>query len=99
VFQFTDHYNCAFGKWYYSEGIKEFADLVTFKRIENHHANYHKVLYNVVELIENKKDLAQNQENIFNSFDMAEEESQLLFNDIDLLLEEKAQRLGITYKV
>jgi methyl-accepting chemotaxis protein len=53
----------------------------------------------VVELIENKKDLAQNQENIFNSFDMAEEESQLLFNDIDLLLEEKAQRLGITYKV
>jgi len=99
VFQFTDHYNCAFGKWYYSEGIKEFADLVTFKRIENHHANYHKVLYNVVELIENKKDLAQNQENIFNSFDMAEEESQLLFNDMDLLLEEKAQRLGITYKV
>jgi len=30
---------------------------------------------------------------------MAEEESQLLFNDMDLLLEEKAQRLGITYKV
>ena len=99
VFQFTDHYNCAFGKWYYSDGIKEFADLVTFKRIENHHANYHKVLYNVVDLIENKKDLTQNQENIFNSFNMAEEESQLLFNDMDLLLEEKAQRLGITYKV
>ncbi len=99
VFQFTDHHNCAFGKWYYSDGMKEFADLVTFKRIENHHANYHKVLYNVVDFIENKKDLTQNQENIFNNFNIAEEESQLMFNDLDLLLEEKAQRLGITYKV
>ncbi|EEP60615.1 CZB domain-containing protein [Sulfurihydrogenibium yellowstonense] len=97
VFKFTDHRNCAFGKWYYDNGIREFNELTLFKEIEKHHANFHNVLYNVVEIIENNKDILKHKELIFKSFETAEKESQELFKEMDKLAEEKARRLGIQF--
>jgi methyl-accepting chemotaxis protein len=97
VFKFTDHYNCAFGKWYYGDGVKEFDGLTSFKEIERHHANFHNALYNIVEIIENNKDILKHKELIFKSFETAEKESQELFKEMDKITEEKARRLGIQF--
>jgi len=97
TFKFTDHYSCAFGKWYYSDGIKEFSELAAFKKVEKHHANFHNALYDVVEIIENNKDILKHKELIFRSFEIAEKESQELFEEIDKVAEEKARRLGIQF--
>jgi hypothetical protein len=97
TFKFTDHHNCAFGKWYYSDGVEEFGGLTLFKEIEKHHSNFHNVLYNIVEIIENNKDILKNRELIFKSLETAEKESQELFKAMDKLAEEKARRLGIQF--
>ena len=95
--KFTDHYNCALGKWYYSDGIKEFSELSAFKKVDKHHANFHNALYDIVEIIENNKDILKHKELIFRSFKIAEKESQELFKEMDKVAEEKARRLGIQF--
>jgi methyl-accepting chemotaxis protein len=97
TFKFTDHYNCAFGKWYYGDGVKEFDGITSFKEIEKYHANFHNALYNIVEIIENNKDILKHKELIFKSFETAEKESQELFKEMDKVAEEKARRLGIQF--
>jgi len=97
IFKFKDHYNCAFGKWYYSDGIREFSELAAFKKVEKHHANFHNVLYDIIKIIENNEDILKHKELIFKSFETAEKESQELFKEIDKIAEEKARRLGIQF--
>jgi methyl-accepting chemotaxis protein len=97
TFKFTDHHNCAFGKWYYGDGTKELGELISFKEIEKHHANFHNVLYNIVEIIENNEDILKHRELIFKSLEAAEKESKELFKAIDKLAEDKAKNLGLQF--
>jgi methyl-accepting chemotaxis protein len=97
TFKFTDHYNCAFGKWYYGDGVKEFDGLTSFKEIEKHHVSFHNVLYNINKIIENNEDILKHRELIFKSFETAEKEYQELIKEMDKLAEEKAKKLGLQF--
>lgn len=46
----TDHFNCRFGKWYYSDGTNIAGELKTFKDIENPHEKIHSMSREVVRL-------------------------------------------------
>ncbi len=39
--QLADHHNCRLGKWYYSEGIKMFGNLPSFRALEEPHRRVH----------------------------------------------------------
>lgn len=47
-----DHTKCRLGKWYYSEGISQFSDLLEFKAIEKPHERLHALGKEVVEIKE-----------------------------------------------
>jgi methyl-accepting chemotaxis protein len=42
--------DCAFGKWFYAEGIKRFGDLPEMKQIEQPHAELHKTVRDIMNL-------------------------------------------------
>lgn len=44
----TDHKNCRFGKWYYTEGKTEYGSLNSFRAIENPHSKVHKAANDAV---------------------------------------------------
>ena len=46
----TDHHNCRFGKWYYSEGMQMYGSLPAFRAIEEPHQRIHDTAKRVVEL-------------------------------------------------
>lgn len=49
----TDHHVCAFGKWYFSEGMECFQDLRTFREIDQHHARVHSTAREIARLYNN----------------------------------------------
>jgi methyl-accepting chemotaxis protein len=93
LFKFVDHHNCAFGKWYYSEGSQEFKEYPVFKQIENYHADFHQTLYPVVQLVERGEDITKHKKLIFEKLEKAENDSIELFKLMDKLAEERKKSL------
>jgi methyl-accepting chemotaxis protein len=86
----TDYKSCGFGRWYYSTGKKLFANNATFKKMEEHHIQFH-------ELINANLDCAlgggcmaksESKDAIIKKFDDAEEHANKLFVLMDQLAEE-----------
>ncbi len=91
LFKFTDHTQCAFGKWYYSDGKVQFGNLDTFIKIEEYHKDFHETLKGVIDMIEKGEDILKYKEDILQKFEKAENDSLELFKLMDLLAEEKAR--------
>lgn len=49
----SDHHQCRLGKWYYGEGMKQFAGDPSFTAIEPSHAKVHEIARKVAELYKN----------------------------------------------
>lgn len=43
------HHDCVFGKWYYSDGIKNYSQLPALKQIEAPHAELHRTIKKIVQ--------------------------------------------------
>lgn len=80
--QVCSHRECMLGKWYYSEGIKNYGHSSTFKEIEAPHARLHEIVKEVYQLYEtgdiNKadglyKELAPLSDNIVRLLDKTEQ--------------------------
>nr|WP_245596367.1 CZB domain-containing protein [Sulfurihydrogenibium subterraneum] len=93
VFNFTDHHNCKFGKWYYSEESEEFKVFNSFKQIEEYHKDFHQTLYPLIELIEKGEDIVKHRQLIFNNLQKAENDSMELFKLMDDVQEERKKYL------
>ena len=52
----VSHHDCIFGKWYYSEGIKNYGNLPVLKQIETPHAELHQTIKKIVEAKEAGRD-------------------------------------------
>jgi methyl-accepting chemotaxis protein len=44
----VSHHDCVFGKWYYSDGLKNYGQLPVLKQIEAPHAELHQTIRNIV---------------------------------------------------
>lgn len=81
-----DHTTCALGKWYISEGKKEFGQGESFTKMNTPHKNVHDNVTKAMELIE-KHDSKYNEE-IIALFENVEQSSKELFELMDRLINE-----------
>jgi len=44
----VSHQQCAFGKWYYSEGLKDFGHIQELRDIEEPHAELHRTIKEII---------------------------------------------------
>lgn len=45
----VSHQQCAFGKWYYSEGLKQFGHIQELRDVEEPHAELHRIIKEIVQ--------------------------------------------------
>ncbi|MFW5906467.1 MAG: methyl-accepting chemotaxis protein [Desulfobia sp.] len=76
-----DHNNCGFGKWYNSEGRKNFSHLSAFKEIEAPHQKIHETGLKIARLYSQNKKTEANQMYI----DEMEKAGSLVFEKLDQL--------------
>ncbi|WP_220720747.1 methyl-accepting chemotaxis protein [Agarivorans litoreus] len=53
--QACSHKECALGRWYYSDGAKQYKQLSYFKQIEAPHARLHQIVKEILELHDNNE--------------------------------------------
>ena len=44
----VSHQQCAFGKWYYSEGLKNYGHIRELKEVEEPHAELHRTIKEII---------------------------------------------------
>ncbi|MCX8076751.1 MAG: methyl-accepting chemotaxis protein [Aquificaceae bacterium] len=87
---YQDHRSCNFGKWYYSEGIREFSNCPEFLQMAEPHELIHEHIKENIRLIKDGEDIkviVYNAEKIKDNFDKMERSSFRLFELIDKLAE------------
>ncbi len=86
--EFADAHHCNFGKWLDGEGAKLFGKSPYFKTIvQEHHALHHEITQNI-ECVHDGHCLASGDNSIIvERFTKAEEHSQKLFENLDLMVE------------
>ena len=85
-----DYKHCGFGAWYYSQGQKLFGQNPTFRKMENHHKNFHDLINENLDCALTGGCMTKNQskDEIIQRFRKAEEESVQLFTLMDRLVDE-----------
>ncbi len=46
--EFVSHRDCKLGKWIYSDGLKEFGEMIEFKRLEAFHKEFHEIAKSII---------------------------------------------------
>ena len=60
--QAVSHHDCALGKWYYSEGMKEYGNMQEMREVEAPHAELHQIIKKIIQLKEQgDMDAAENE--------------------------------------
>jgi len=88
---YKPHTECAFGKWYYSDGKKEFGNDEYFIRIETPHELVHKYVYENAKYLESPNpelEVIKHKDDIINNFEKMEEASEELFKLLDKTIED-----------
>ncbi|MFA6629483.1 MAG: methyl-accepting chemotaxis protein [Sulfuricurvum sp.] len=88
--RFTDHHGCRMGDWYYrGEGKIRFSATKAYKDLEAPHISLHKVVLETLPCTKTKECLAlHNKERIINNITFMEENSAVLFNLLDQMVDE-----------
>ena len=93
-----DHHSCGFGKWYYSVGKKYFGSFECFKKSEQHHIEFHKLINQNIDCALTGNCMAnttQSKEEILSRFQKAEEHSNQLFDLLDELASKHGQSVNM----
>jgi len=85
-----DHRQCGFGAWYYGVGQNVFGNNATYKKLENHHKEFHTLINENLECAITGGCMAKNKskEDIMIRFQEAEEHSNIVFSLMDTLSNE-----------
>lgn len=88
--EFTDHYGCRMGKWYYEgEGKKLFSKTKAYKAMETPHANVHNKVLDVLKLVNSANCISEdNFDYITQSAHEMEKSSLELFDLLGVMVEE-----------
>ncbi|MCW4573915.1 CZB domain-containing protein [Venenivibrio stagnispumantis] len=95
---YKPHTECAFGKWYYSDGKKEFGNDEYFIRIETPHELVHKYVYENAKYLESPNpeiEVVKHKEEIIYNFEKMEEASDELFKLLDKNIEDTEKEYNI----
>ncbi len=87
---YVDHRSCNFGKWYYSDGIKEFGTLSEFIQMSEPHEIVHRYIEETLKLVKSGeaiKALVKNRELIKQNLEKVENASLKFFELLDKLIE------------
>jgi len=82
----VDHKTCHFGKWYVSDGKKEFGKSSEYKAIDNPHAKVHNNIHKIIDMMHSLK--AEDNDKLVELFKETEEASKELFNHLDAMVRE-----------
>ena len=96
---FGDHHGCRMGKWYYEgEGLKLFSQTPSYKKMENPHANVHRLVLETVPCAtDNSCLLAENRSRILQNMDEMEKSSYELFELLDNMLVEANPEVTVSH--
>ena len=85
-----DSHNCGFGLWYFGKGMELFGNHPTFKKMQEHHEAFHNYINENLDcaLRGNCITKGGQKEEILKRFELAERESNKLFELMDQLVEE-----------
>ena len=86
--EFDTHHSCRFGKWYESEGKKQFSHSKSFKAIEAPHAIVHNSVLDSFKLLKDK-DITLVAQEVKENFIKMESTSEELYSLMDSMLEEE----------
>jgi methyl-accepting chemotaxis protein len=82
--EFSDHKSCRLGKWYLSDGKKEFSHTKSYKEADRPHMLVHKYVLKNIEYVDNKTALEpSNSDSIVENFVKVEKASFELFKLLD----------------
>ncbi len=92
-----DDKHCGFGQWYYSKGQEKFSNNPTFKKLENHHKQFHALINDNLECAIKGGCMSNNdsKESIIQKFKAAEEHSIQLFTLFDQLVKDVGQNIDM----
>ncbi len=86
-----DHHNCRFGKWYKSEGLRDFGHSDKFRLIDAPHSRVHSLSHEAIALSETDDKAVKNKEKIFELLGKMEESSVELFELLDASVRDVAK--------
>ena len=88
--EFTDHKNCRMGKWYTGVGAEKFGHTKSFKDMDSVHAKVHDSVLKNYKYIKDGSVLKYNHPKIiFENFTQMEDSSNILFKQLDSMVEEE----------
>lgn len=92
-----DHKHCGFGLWYYTTGQKLFASNATFKQMESHHLEFHRLINENLECVLTAGCMAKidKKEDVSKKFQEAESHSNSLFSLLNKLSEEVGANINM----
>lgn len=93
---FIDHQNCTFGKWYYSEESKKFKSANSFVKIDEPHKEFHRLLLEVIKLIQDGEDVLKHKDFVLSNFNRVEDVSKEIFQLMDSIVREESEKEGVT---
>ncbi len=82
--EISDHHECAFGKWYFSQGTEKFGALKIFQDIDQNHHKVHQTAQQIAQLVKDNKPTEARQlfqkfqtitENLFQQLDQLEQQA------------------------
>ncbi|QOY52259.1 methyl-accepting chemotaxis protein [Candidatus Sulfurimonas baltica] len=93
-----DHKHCGFGLWYYTIGQKLFANNTTFKQMESHHLEFHRLINENLECVLTSGCMTKvdSKEDVSKRFKDAEGHSNSLFSLLDKLSEEVGANINMS---
>ncbi|EQB40526.1 hypothetical protein M947_01625 [Sulfurimonas hongkongensis] len=87
--QFGDHTQCRLGKWYLADGKERYGHTKNYSAIDTPHAKVHSNVIKNIELMNNSTIFEENiEDEIINNFKNMENESEKLFEILDLVVNE-----------
>ncbi|MEA1955256.1 MAG: methyl-accepting chemotaxis protein [Campylobacterota bacterium] len=92
-----DHKDCGFGIWYYGAGMKLFGQNSTYKKIEVEHESFHRLINENLDCATGGGCMARNEkkDQMMKSFQIAEENSNKLFDLFDDLANEVGENIDM----
>lgn len=100
VSEFTTHLHCRMGEWYYEgEGKRRFSQTKAYKELEAPHKKVHETILNILPCIQKRDCLdLKNKDKIIRNIGEMEQNSSLLFELLDKMVQEINSSLNLNDK-
>ncbi len=89
---FSRHTDCRLGKWYTTTGKKRFGDTTAYKETLIPHKNVHDLVHTNLSFMKGSDERIKHETKIVENFKKMEEQSDILFEKLDSMINEASQK-------